>query len=242
MSRSTLALVGVASLLLLTWITVALRHTAIEHDLAQRVEQALASHAITGLAVIADGRDLRLSGEIARGLESDYVVALAGEVWGVRVVDGSGLVSRASLRHPDDPLYPRLDRDRINRLGGDLSNPLDAGACQRTLARLASVGSLRFERGGASPVGESYTLLNDLAAVAYQCPQTRLIIGAHTDVADGPAVDLSRARAEAVERFFLLAGIPASRMQIVAYGDSQPIDNGGSTANRRVTFDVLPLE
>jgi outer membrane protein OmpA-like peptidoglycan-associated protein len=95
---------------------------------------------------------------------------------------------------------------------------------------------------------ESYPVLNDLAAVAYQCPDTRLVIGGHTDAGTDRdfKLRLSQARAEAVERFFYLAGIPAERMQIVAYGDSQPVASNaspqGRAANRRITFDVLPLK
>jgi outer membrane protein OmpA-like peptidoglycan-associated protein len=92
----------------------------------------------------------------------------------------------------------------------------------------------------------SYPLLNDLAQVAYQCPDTGIVIGGHTDNAGDPAFNLrlSQARAEAIERFFYYAGIDPSRMQIVAYGDSRPIASNstpeGRAANRRITFDVVP--
>lgn len=248
MSRSTVILSGMATLLLLTWITVVLRHEPIEQDLRQRVEQALAAYAVTGVTIEAEGRDLRLSGEIPRQLDVGYVADIVREVWGVREVDARALTQRRSLLDPDDPLNPRFDTRRITRLGGDLPNPLDAGTCQRMMVRLASASSIRFERGGASPMLESYPLLNDLAAVAYQCPKTRLVIGGHTDAGGDRAfgLRLSQARAEAVERFFYLAGIPVERMQIIAYGDSRPIASNaspqGRTANRRITFDVLPLD
>lgn len=248
MSRSSAILSGLATLLLLTWITVALRYEPIERDLSERVEQALAAYAVSGVTIEASGRDLRLSGEISRKLDATYVADIARDVWGVREVDAGGLTLRRSLLDPDDPLNPRFDNRQIVRLGGDLSNPLDAGTCQRMMARLASASSIRFERGGASPMLESYPVLNDLAAVAYQCPETRLVIGGHTDAGGDRAfaLRLSQARAEAVERFFYLAGIPLDRMQIVAYGDSRPIASNaspqGRVANRRITFDVLPLE
>ena len=248
MSRSTVILVGVASLLLLTWITVVLRQAPIQADLTQRVGQALAAHAISGLQIEADGRDLRLSGELPRRIAVDYVAGIAAEVWGVRTVDVSAIVPRASMLDPDDPLNARFDTSRIIRLGGNLSNPMDAGTCQRTMARLASVSAIRFESRGASPMLESYPVLNDLAAVAFQCPATRIEIGGHTDGSGDREFNLrlSQARAEAIERFFYLAGIDPARMQIVAYGDSQPIASSatpeGRAANRRITFDVLPLD
>ncbi len=248
MSKSTAVLVGMASLLLLTWITVALRHTPIEADLTQRVEQALSAYAITGLEIVSVGRDVSLRGEISRKLDPAYVAGIAGDVWGVREVDFSGLQRRSSMLDKDDPLNARFEPGRIVRLGGDLSNPLNAGTCQRMMARLAAVSSVRFELGGASPMLESYPVLNDLAAVAYQCPQTHLVIGGHTDTSGDRDFNLrlSQARAEAVEQFFYLAGITAERMQIVAYGDSQPVASNaseqGRAANRRITFDVIPLE
>lgn len=248
MSRSTAILVWVASLLLLTWVAVALRHEAIALDLGQRVDRALASHAITGIHIAVDGRDVSLSGELPAGRDAGALGDIAAQTWGVRTVDTAGLVPVSSPHDPDDPLSARFDTGRIVRLGGDLSNPMSAGVCQRTMARLASLGSVLFESGGASPMIDSYPLLNDLAKVAYQCPDTRLVIGGHTDGSGDRRANLrlSQARAEAVERFFYLAGIPLERMQTIAYGDSQPIASDatpeGRAANRRISFQVLPAQ
>lgn len=247
-SRSTAILVGMASLLLLTWITLATRHEAIETDLVQRVEQALSRYSITGIGVEADGRDVHLSGEVSLKIDPAYAAMIARDVWGVRAVDASALGRRASMLDPDDPLLPRFDHSRIVRLGGDLSNPMDVRSCQRTLARVASVGSVEFVVGGASPLIDSYRVLNELANVVHQCPDTRIVIGGHTDTGGDAEFDLrlSQARAEAVERFFYLAGIARERMEIIAYGDSQPVASNttteGRAANRRITFDLLPLD
>lgn len=248
MSRRTAILVALGSLLLLTWVTVATRSSAIEADLADRVNRALATFAISGVDIAVDGRDVALSGKISGKLDPGYVGRIAGDTWGVRAVKIDGLQRRASMRDPSDPLHPRFETQRITRLGGNLSNPLDARSCQRMMALIASDSTVRFEVDGASPMLESYPVLNDLAAVAYQCPDTRLVIGGHTDTGEDRQrkLQLSEARAEAVERFFYLAGIPAERMQIVAYGDSQPVASNssaeGRVANRRITFDVLPLD
>lgn len=247
LTRSTAILIGLASLLLLTWVTLVLRVESIESDLVQRTGQALASYAISDLDVEAEGRDIYLGGEISGTTTPDYVAGIARGVWGVRTVNVSGL-GHTPVPNRDDPLKPRLDSRRIVRPGGDLSNPMDAGTCQRTMARLAAAGSLRFETDGASPMPESYPLLNDLAIVAYQCPKTRIMIGGHTD-SEGDRefkLRLSLARAEAVGQFFSLAGIPAERIQVIAYGDSQPIASNtsaeGRAANRRITFEVRPVQ
>lgn len=248
MSSRTAILFALASLLLLTWLTVALRYQDIQTDLEQRVAQALGAYAVTDLVVEANGRDISLSGEISHELEPVYVGDIAAEVWGVRTVGVQGLLQRASPLDRNHPLNPRFVTREVVRLGGDLSNPLDAPTCQRMMARIAAASSVRFEAGGATPMLESYPVLNDLAAVAYQCPDTRLIIGAHTDTGQDRDFKwrLSQARAGAIERFFYLAGIPEERMQVVAYGDRQPVASNatpeGRAANRRITFEVLPLD
>ena len=237
----------IATLLLVKFSMVFERVWYLHSTHAKRVKQTLASYAITGLTIEADGRELRLSGEISRHIDPDHVAKIARQVWGVRTVEVDALRQRSSMLDADDPLSPRFDASRIVRLGGDLSNPMDAGTCQRTMARLAAAASVRFEAGGASPMLESYPVLNDLASVAYQCPQATIVIGGHTDASGDRDANLrlSQARAEAVERFFYLAGIPAQRMQIIAYGDSQPVAGNataeGRAANRRITFDVRPV-
>lgn len=252
MSKTTSTLVGLAGLILLTWITVTTRQAAIEEDLVERVDLQLASHAIGNLEVSAEGRDLSLSGDLPPGTTPDYVAGLAGDVWGVRAVDVSGLSSTAGVAgavaatEAADPLEPAFDTGRIKRLGGELSRPLSVEGCQRTLARLASVSDIQFPVGGASPLPASYPVLNDLATVLYQCPDARVVIGSHIDGSGERESELrlGEARAAAIARFFQLAGIDPARTEVVSYGDSQPLMAGdtpeGRAANRRITLDVLP--
>ena len=120
MSRSTTAVVAAGSLLLLTWIAVAVSHASIAADLGQRVGQALQAHAIGGLQIDVDGRDVRIRGELPRQVTAADVARIAGDVWGVRVVDVGGLYPPRSLVDPADPLRPRFDASKIERFGGDL--------------------------------------------------------------------------------------------------------------------------
>ena len=167
-SRNTVILIGLFGLLLLAWVTLVLRVGPIESDLVQRVGRALAAYGITDLEIEADGRDLYVGGKVYGSTTSDYVAGIVRDVWGVRAVDVSALEYRAVLDR-DGSSRPRFDIRAIVRPGGDLSNPMDAGTCQRTMARLAAAGSLRFESDGVSPMPESYPLLNDLAMVSIYC-------------------------------------------------------------------------
>lgn len=246
MSKSTTVLIALVGLLLLTWITLVLRSESIEADLAQRVEQALAAYSVTGLVVEARGRDLYLTGEIPHELARDPVGDIARSIWGVRHVDVSALRQGVLPLERDDRLEPSLDTGKIVSLEGESSNPMDRETCQRTLARLAAVSRIHFGAGTASPMPQSYPLLNDLATVVHQCPDTRIVIGGHTDSASegGAGSRLSLARAGAVGQFLAEAGIRADRIQVVGYGGSQSLAGNetatGRTANRRITFDLLP--
>ncbi len=246
MSKNTAVLIALVGLLALTGVTLVLRSEPIEADLEQRVEQALAAYAITGLGIEARGRDLYLSGEIPNELARDPVGDIARSVWGVRDVDISALRQRGLPVERDDLLGPRLDKSRIVRLPGEPSNRMNPLTCQRTLARLAAVSQIYFEAGTASPMPQSYPLLNDLATVVHQCPDTRIAIGGHTDTASegGAGLRLSLARAGAVGRFFEEAGIRADRIQVIGYGDSQPLAGNdtatGRAVNRRISLDLLP--
>ena len=246
MSKNTAVLIALVGLLALTGVTLVLRSEPIEADLEQRVEQALAAYAITGLGIEARGRDLYLSGEIPNELARDPVGDIARSVWGVRDVDVSALRQRVLPVERDDLLGPRLDKSRIVRLPGEPSNRMNPLTCQRTLARLAAVSRIYFEAGTAAPMPQSYPLLNDLATVVHQCPDTRIAIGGHTDTAsEGEAgLRLSLARAGAVGRFFEEAGIRGDRIQVIAYGGGQPLAGNdtatGRAVNRRISLDLLP--
>ena len=246
MSRNTAVLIALVGLLALTGITLVLRSEAIEADLVQRVEQALAAYAVTGIGVEARGRDLYLSGEIASESARDPVSDIASDVWGVREVDVSALRQRVLPVEHGDRLDPRLDKARIVSLAGTPSSRMDRVTCQRTLARLAAVSRIYFEAGAASPMLRSYPLLNDLATVVHQCPDTRIVIGGHTDSVSerGTGARLSLARAGTVGRFFEEAGIRADRIEVVGYGSSQPLAGDdtakGLRVNRRISLDLLP--
>ena len=196
--------------------------------------------------VEARGRDLYLTGEIPHELAREPVGDIVRSVWGVRQVDVSELRQGLLPLERDDRLEPRLDKGKIVSLEGESSNPMDRETCQRTLARLAAVSRIHFGAGTASPMPRSYPLLNDLATVVHQCPGTQIVIGGHTgsDSEHETGSGLSLARAGAVGRFFEEAGIRADRIQVVAYGGSQPLVGKetatGRAANRRISIDLLP--
>ena len=85
-------------------------------------------------------------------------------------------------------------------------------------------------------------MLDELAAIADQCPDTRIQVAGHTDArgSDDFNLWLSQARAESVTSYLAGKGVDASRLSAIGYGASQPIaDNvtvAGLARNRRIEF------
>ncbi|MBN2717443.1 MAG: OmpA family protein [Deltaproteobacteria bacterium] len=103
-----------------------------------------------------------------------------------------------------------------------------------------------FEYNKADIQEVSNDLLNDVATVLKQNPNIKKIrIEGHTD-SDGTEdynKNLSQSRADAVMQFLTDAGVDASRMEAVGYGEEKPIANNdtaeGKEKNRRVEFNIL---
>lgn len=248
MSKAAVIVAGLASLLLLTWLTLLLFQRPIESDLERRATESLSVLDIADLRVEAQGRDLLLHGVLPPQVDAAEVGRLVGQVWGVRAVDIAALRERPLTVEAAQAVPVPLMRERIITLGGPVADPLDADACQRELARIAAGGTLRLAKGTATPDPGSYAVLNELAAAAFRCPRMRIVIGSHTDTrGDAQAnLELSRLRAQAVAAFFRLAGIPGERLQPVGYGGARPVADdsiqAGRAVNRRITFAVIPMD
>ncbi|MEX1383917.1 OmpA family protein [Lutibacter sp.] len=94
----------------------------------------------------------------------------------------------------------------------------------------------------------SETLLNKLAGILMEYPDTNVIVVGHTDStgADAYNMTLSQNRAFAVTNFFTNKGLSSSRFTTNWFGEEQPIaDNNtaeGRSKNRRVNIAIVPNE
>ena len=94
----------------------------------------------------------------------------------------------------------------------------------------------------------SETLLNKLAGILMEYPDTNVIVVGHTDStgADAYNLTLSQNRAFAVTNFFTNKGLSSSRFTTNWFGEEQPIaDNNtaeGRSKNRRVNIAIVPNE
>lgn len=121
---------------------------------------------------------------------------------------------------------------------------VDATACQVQFASLLSGNSIRFATGKADIDTLSYGLLDRLVRTLQSCPDARVEIAGHTDAQGSDTANqaLSQQRAGSVLAYVQNAGVPASRLSAVGYGEASPIaDNDteeGRARNRRIEFTV----
>ena len=102
-----------------------------------------------------------------------------------------------------------------------------------------------FDFGEATLLPEARRVLAAVADVLRRYPDLRVRVGGHTDAVSSDAFNLrlSGARAGAVRDYLVGAGVDASRLEAVGYGEAEPIATNetetGRALNRRVEFVVL---
>jgi peptidoglycan-associated lipoprotein len=94
-----------------------------------------------------------------------------------------------------------------------------------------------FDRSSVS--SKYYALLDQHAAFLVKNPGQSVVIEGHCDSRGTPEynIALGERRAKSVETYLMNAGVSASQVSVVSYGEEKPIDTSGTTAafaeNRR---------
>ena len=102
--------------------------------------------------------------------------------------------------------------------------------------------NVMFKSNSANLTKNSYPAIRELADSLKTNPDLNLLIEGHTDDRGGEVYNmkLSENRANAVKNLLIRFGIPDNRIEVKAFGDSQPIGtnktSAGRTLNRRVVF------
>ena len=124
-------------------------------------------------------------------------------------------------------------------------NPINARKCEAQLNNVLAKRQIAFAPGSSSIETTSQSVLDTIADILRECPDTNFVIEGHTDSQgrDEMNLSLSHQRANAVlygllSRRILIAGLTAK-----GFGETKPIaDNGteaGRAANRRIAFRLI---
>jgi OmpA-OmpF porin, OOP family len=119
-----------------------------------------------------------------------------------------------------------------------------AKSCQVKFNELLAGQKIEFLTDNARINTVSYKLLDNLVAVAKECPEARVQIAGHTDNQGSAAYNqnLSERRAASVVTYLKQKGIAAQRLSAVGYGFNKPVAGNDTPAgmqkNRRIEFNV----
>lgn len=103
---------------------------------------------------------------------------------------------------------------------------------------------IQFKFQSADLLPQSYKVLNEIAVILKQNPDIKLSIEGHTssDGEIGANIKLSQNRASAVKKYLESKNIDPSRLKANGYGQTQPLNNGETAAekakNRRVELKL----
>ena len=107
-------------------------------------------------------------------------------------------------------------------------------------------GDVTFDSGSSKVKTGLYSEIDRIAEIMVKYPETAIIVEGHTDSVgkEKSNIELSKRRAEAVKNLLVQRGVGNSRVRIVGYGESQPIDDNGTREgrqrNRRVEIKLEP--
>jgi outer membrane protein OmpA-like peptidoglycan-associated protein len=116
--------------------------------------------------------------------------------------------------------------------------------CARDLAEAVKEGRILFQRGSAALDDASLAVLSHLPTIMKACPRAHIRIEGHTDIEGTPEANqaLSIRRAHAVLTYLVRAGVDASQLEPVGFGEKRPLvanDTSQNKArNRRIEFVV----
>jgi outer membrane protein OmpA-like peptidoglycan-associated protein len=119
-----------------------------------------------------------------------------------------------------------------------------ADPCNDAVAAALKSGKLNFATSSWEILDDSYPTLDKIAKLIKGCAGAAVEVGGHTDntgLRDSNQV-LSEQRAKSVVRYLTGAGVSASQLKAVGYGQDKPVaDNttaAGKRENRRIEFVV----
>lgn len=109
-------------------------------------------------------------------------------------------------------------------------------------------GNITFSSAQSAIASDFYPVLDSVAIVVKEYNRTIIVVAGHTDSdgSDSYNQKLSEQRASAVGAYLTSQGVKQLRLDVVGFGESQPIASNstaeGKQQNRRVEITLLPVE
>ena len=125
---------------------------------------------------------------------------------------------------------------------------VDEDGCAKAdtvVKKITLSGDTNFEFNKATLLPSAYPTLDNLAKTMKDNSNTRWRVEGYTDAvgSDSYNMDLSRRRAQSVVDYLINKGIDRSRLEVVPYGESNPVASNdtpeGRAMNRRVEIKVI---
>ncbi|MFT4732978.1 MAG: outer membrane protein OmpA-like peptidoglycan-associated protein [Gammaproteobacteria bacterium] len=108
-------------------------------------------------------------------------------------------------------------------------------------------GNITFASGNASIAQGFLSVLDSVVLVLTEFNRTLVVVSGHTDNTGSDSLNqnLSEKRAQSVSDYFYNSGIIRDRLDVIGFGETQPIaSNGteqGKKKNRRVEIALMPI-
>ncbi|SMC87545.1 Outer membrane protein OmpA [Desulfocicer vacuolatum DSM 3385] len=136
----------------------------------------------------------------------------------------------------------------MDRQEADLRNVVSASQAA-SVSRSQNVltatfkSNMFFDTNSSTLKPGAYSELDRVAKVLRDYPQTRIRVEGHTDSKGAAAYNmtLSERRAQAVADALVQRNVDPARMQVMGFGESQPVSSSDAD-NRRVNIVIIPLE
>jgi outer membrane protein OmpA-like peptidoglycan-associated protein/polyisoprenoid-binding protein YceI len=169
---------------------------------------------------------------------------LADAMGGIRIVPEASI--SFDLTFGTGSARPALEAARVEREKAktqEAAAAISTEGCETRFTVMTESNAIYFKTGSAELEADE-PLLDTGADIAKRCPAVRFLVEGHTDNVGGKSFNqrLSEQRAKSVVDYLTGKGISAARIQSAGYGDTHPVAQNNSEANRaknrRIEFKV----
>jgi len=229
--------IGLTAFGLLGWWTI-YRSGASAEKLETKLTRAASAAMAEAWALESPSVDLRGSHLHIRGRaksEGDRAAAFAAVVAATEEAHGLPGVFAGYVNEIEVPTNPGPDvsaqlvpKTAIAETPTELQ--IAVNTCQIDFDRVLEGKQIRFKAAGAVISPESYSLLDEVAAVVKTCERFTIEIGGHTDPSGNGNDNLTLGldRATAVLEYLGSKGVSTTRLKAIDYGESRQVDRSDS--------------